>query len=48
MTKQEILNWFNNVCAGIRAEYENGASIRDYKFDEEDLGRMLDRYYNKK
>ena len=47
MTKQEILNWFNGVCAGIRAEYENGATIRDYMFDKKDLSRMLDKYNNK-
>ena len=44
MTKQEILQWFNNVCAGIRAEYEGGASIRDYNVDEKDLSRMLDSF----
>lgn len=46
MTKQEILQWFNAVCAGIRAEYENGASPRDYGFDEEDLSKMLDSFQN--
>lgn len=44
MTKQEILKWFNDVCGGIRGEYEKGASYRKPEVDSQTLSEMLDSY----
>jgi len=36
-----IVGWFEAVCAGIRAEYENGASHRDIGRDKEHLRGLV-------
>ncbi len=41
MNEQDILEWFELVCEGIRAEYELGASHRDLETDKETLLELL-------
>lgn len=41
MNKQDIVEWFEMVCEGIRAEYESGASHRDLEIDKETLLELL-------
>lgn len=38
---KEIHTFFKVVCDGIRAEYENGASERDFDIDKQTLDRLL-------
>lgn len=42
---QEIIDWFEIVCKGIRAEYEEGASHRDLEIDKNTLAGLLGEYY---
>lgn len=41
MNEQDILEWFEIICEGIRAEYEFGASHRDLETDKETLLELL-------
>ena len=41
MNKQDIINWFEIVCSGIRSEYEDGWSHRDLETDKETLSELL-------
>lgn len=40
--KQDIIEWFEMVCEGIRDEYEQGASHRSLNTDKETLLEMLE------
>ena len=41
MNKQDIINWFEIVCNGIRSEYRDGWSHRDLETDKETLSELL-------
>jgi len=40
--KENIVEWFEMVCEGIRDEYEQGASHRDLNTDKETLAELLE------
>lgn len=41
---ENIVEWFEMVCKGIREEYENGASTRDLERDKKTLENELYRF----
>jgi len=41
---EHIIEWFELVCKGIRAEYEQGSSCRDLEVDRITLARLLREY----
>jgi len=43
LPQQDIIDWFEMVCGGIRAEYESGWSHRDLEIDKKILLDMLEK-----